>query len=237
MYNSKSVLAIIPARSGSKGLPGKNIIDLNGLPLIAWSIKAALKSSFIDYILVSTDCPIIRSISLEYGALVPFLRPSSLASDTATSYDVINHSLDYLDHSFDTTVLLEPTSPLRQDGDIDSVISHLWDHSDSFDSVVTVGEVKDSPYSMFTLNDSFVNPLLQAKTHFTRRQDTPSVFFPFGVAYASFSNILYRSKSFFTPKTGYKKINSPIQNLEIDDIYDLWSASVIVKNTNILDWL
>ena len=101
MLDNKSIIAIIPARSGSKGLPGKNIIDLHGLPLIAWTIKMALKSEYIDYILVSTDCPNIQSISLSYGACSPFLRPPLLSSDTASSYDVINHALDYFQNKFE----------------------------------------------------------------------------------------------------------------------------------------
>ena len=97
MINGKGVIAIVPARSGSKGLPGKNIKDLCGKPLLAWTIEKALKSRFIDKVVVSTDSEEIAEISVRFGADVPFLRPKELASDEATSCSVVEHCLDFFD--------------------------------------------------------------------------------------------------------------------------------------------
>ena len=119
------ILYIIPARGGSKGLPGKNIRVLNGKPLIAHSIAAAQNSHHHGTILVSTDDEKIAAISKEYGAEVPFLRPAQLASDTASSIDVLFHALVFYSAqniTFDSIVLLQPTSPLRTSKDIDAAI-------------------------------------------------------------------------------------------------------------------
>ena len=144
MINGKTVLAIIPARLGSKGLPGKNIRDLCGKPLIAWTIENAKKSRYLDKVLVTTNCPDIVRISLEYGAEAPFIRPDELASDHASTYDVINHTLAYFrdteNKEFDYTVLLEPTSPLREKNDIDQMLEILESHEHDYDAIVSVGE-------------------------------------------------------------------------------------------------
>ena len=125
MINNKRVVAIIPARGGSKRLPRKNVLPLAGKPLIVWSIEAALASVYIDKTIVSTDDAEIAEISRIAGASVPFMRPPELASDTATSADVVMHALDYLDSQNDHyyySVLLQPTSPLRTNTDIDAAL-------------------------------------------------------------------------------------------------------------------
>ena len=129
MINSRTAIGIIPARGGSKGLPGKNIRPMCGKPLIAWTIEKALQSRHLDVVMVSTDSLEIAAIAREHGAEVPFLRPADLATDTANSYDVIRHALGYYRQSvgrdFVYTALLEPTSPLREDDDIDRVLAAL----------------------------------------------------------------------------------------------------------------
>ena len=111
------IIAIIPARGGSKRLPGKNIKDLAGKPMIAWTIEAALDSSVFDHIFVSTDCEKIAEIAKKFGAEVPFLRPAELASDTATTNDVVTHLVNWFEKEYDKkvskTAILQPTSPLR----------------------------------------------------------------------------------------------------------------------------
>jgi len=109
----KRVLALVPARGGSKGLPGKNIADLGGRPLIAWSIAAALECTAIDRVVVSTDDDAIAAAAQACGAEVPFMRPASLAADDTPSHDVVCHALDTLDDDIGIVVLLQPTSPLR----------------------------------------------------------------------------------------------------------------------------
>ncbi len=144
MINQKSVLAIIPARGGSKGLPKKNIKLMNGKPLIQWTIETALQTTEIDSVLVTTDCPEIQSVALAVGAECPFLRPDALASDTATSFDAVKHSLDYyaqeLGREFDIIVLLEPTSPLRENTDISNMLSKLEQHYQTHDGIVSLGK-------------------------------------------------------------------------------------------------
>ena len=124
MYNNKKILAIIPARGGSKGLPGKNIKPLCGKPLIGWSIEQAQASEYIDEIFVSTDSSEIAAVAESFGVKVPFLRPSELATDTSPSSAFVLHTINYYrskGHEFDYILLLEPTSPLRKKGDIDEV--------------------------------------------------------------------------------------------------------------------
>ena len=152
MINGKHVLAIIPARGGSKGLPGKNIRELCGKPLIAWTIEKAKKSTHLDMILVTTDSPEIANTAKKYGADAPFIRPADLASDHASTYDVIQHALTYYRETegqeFDYTVLLEPTSPLREDDDIDRMLEALDNRADEYDAIVSVGEVTEHPSIM-----------------------------------------------------------------------------------------
>lgn len=128
MYKDKSVLSLIPARAGSKRLPGKNLKLIAGLPLIAHTIKAARESHFTDRIVVSTDSPDIAAVAVKYGAEAPYLRPQELASDAATSEDVIRHAILALGH-YDYIVLLQPTSPLRMASTIDQCIAKCIDAS------------------------------------------------------------------------------------------------------------
>lgn len=148
MFRGKKILALIPARGGSKGIKNKNIIDINGKPLVAYSIEAGLKSKYIDMVLVSTDSEEIARISKEYGAEVPFLRPKEFAQDTSPTSDVINHALSVVnaDGQFDSLVLLQPTSPLRTSQDIDEAIELYFETN--CEGVVSVTEVSQSPILM-----------------------------------------------------------------------------------------
>lgn len=122
MISHNKILSIIPARGGSKRLPGKNIKDFNGKPLISWTIEAALKSKYIDRLILSSDDPEAIKIALDQGCDVPFTRPSYLATDEATSMDVIRHAIDFLSDNYDYILLLQPTSPLRSVEDIDAAL-------------------------------------------------------------------------------------------------------------------
>lgn len=125
------MIAIIPARGGSKGLPGKNIKELNGKPLIAYTIECALQSKYIDHVVVSTDDPKIAAISIKYGAEVPFLRPACLATDTSMAVDNYIYTIKRLTELYNITIdsflVLQPTSPLRQVEDIDGAVSLFID--------------------------------------------------------------------------------------------------------------
>lgn len=144
MYKNKTFLAIIPARGGSKRLPRKNVLDLKGKPLIAWSIEAGLNSKYIDETMVTTDDNEIVAISKKFGANVPFLRPEKLADDFATRPEVIKHTIEHyknaLKKEFDYLVFLQPTSPLRDGVDIDKAIEYMFEKNG--DAVVSVCELE-----------------------------------------------------------------------------------------------
>jgi len=232
MYKDKTFLAIIPARGGSKGLPGKNIKDLCGKPLIAWSIEAGLKSKYIDELVVSTDYQDIADIAKEYGANVPFLRPDYLASDTATSFDAVKHTIDFykdeLKKEFDYIVLLEPTSPLREERDIDSMVEKIINLEKKFDSIVSIGEVHEHPSIMKKIVNHSVVPYWENLQMTSRRQDNDIAFFPYGVAYIVKKDILLKEKTFYTKRNTFFEIKR-YQCYEIDDIYDFLAIENIMK--------
>lgn len=234
MYRNNKVLAIIPARGGSKGLKSKNIKKLCSKPLIAWSIESALKSKYIDKLMVTTDSQEIADISKEYGADVPFLRPPELASDTATTFDAVKHTIDFYKNNknmeFDYIVLLEPTSPLREDDDIDNMIEKIISCSDNFDSIVSVGEVHEHPSIMKKIVDnSFLENYCQELEMKSRRQDNDTAYFPYGVAYIVKTESLLEEKTFYTNKNTFYEIKR-YQCYEIDDIYDFLAVENIMKH-------
>lgn len=172
MIDDKKVLAIIPARGGSKGIKDKNIYPLCGKPLIAYSIEAAKQSRYIDEILVSTDSEKIANVAKEYGASVPFLRPKELAGDTSKSIDAILHAIGTLKNNkqmFDVLVLLQPTSPLRSTEDIDGALEAF--SRNSYKSLVSVSEVNDNPILIRTIDESGKLKRLLNTDSSVRRQD------------------------------------------------------------------
>ena len=157
MINNKKVMALIPARGGSKGIKNKNIKELNGLPLIAHTIKQAKKVECLDEIIVSTDDDQIKKTAIMYGAKVPFRRPAVLSHDTATNLDVTAHALENI--KCDMVVILQPTSPLRKTKDIYNSIKLLFEKN--IQAVISVCKEKNYAYS-FRLNKS--NIILDANT-------------------------------------------------------------------------
>lgn len=233
MYKSKTFLAVIPARGGSKGLAGKNIKELCGKPLIAWSIEAGLKSDYLDEVIVTTDCQNIAEVSKQYGANVPFLRPNELASDTATSFDAIKHTIEHykneLNKEFDYIVLLEPTSPLRESSDIDNMIEKIIRFEDDFDSIVSIGEVHEHPSIMKKIvNKKILSPYCVELEMKARRQDNGIAYFPYGVAYIVKTKSLLNEETFYTKRNTFYEIKR-YQCYEIDDIYDFLAIENIMK--------
>lgn len=145
--NSK-ILAIIPARGGSKGVPRKNIRELAGKPLIAWTIEEAKKSKYIDRLILSTEDDEIIEVAKQYGCEVPFKRPIELAQDDTPGIDPVLHAIEQCP-GYDYVVLLQPTSPLRTVDDIDGCIEQLLS-SDGTNFCVSVTEPEKSPYWMYT---------------------------------------------------------------------------------------
>lgn len=178
MFKNKRIVALIPARGDSKRLPRKNALRLAGKPLITWSIEAALKSDYVDTVIVSTDDQELTNISQENGARVPFVRPDELSSDTASTNNVIKHCLDYLRDNmeiYDLVIVLQPTSPLRTFSHIDEGIEFYY--SKNATNVVSVCECDHSPIWANTLNDelslhNFILPDFKGK----RSQDIPQYY-------------------------------------------------------------
>ncbi len=151
------VLAVIPARAGSKSVPHKNIREIGGKPMLAHSIDHAKASSYINRVIVSTDSREYAEIAKKYGAEVPFLRPAEYATDTALDYDVFYHALTWLkenDHYIpDIVVQLRPTYPIRKSADIDNMVELLLKHPEA-DSVRSMAKATEVPYKMWLLKDN-----------------------------------------------------------------------------------
>lgn len=230
MLKNKKIIAIIPARGGSKGLPKKNIKLLAGKPLIAWTIEQAKKSKLIDKLIVNTDSQEIAKIAEKYGAEVPFIRQKELAQDNSSIYDVIFDTLDRFNKNgseFDIVVLLEPTSPLRKEGDIDKAINLFLKNYEKTDSLVSVGQIHtENPSITLKTEGELIKPYM--KTDFSRRQDFPKAYFPYGVIYISKTDALRKTRKFYQKKTAYYLIER-WQNYEIDDVYDFICVEAIMK--------
>lgn len=165
MIKNYTVLAIIPARGGSKRIPNKNIKPLLGKPLIAYSIEEAKKSKYIDRVIVSTDSESIKDASIRFGAEVPFLRPADISGDTSVDFDLFHHALLWFEKEEkylpDIIVQLRPTSPFRVVKNIDDAIELLAAHPDA-DSVRTVTKPEQHPYKMYRYEEGrFLKPLLE----------------------------------------------------------------------------
>lgn len=229
---SNKILAIIPARGGSKGLIGKNIMPLLGKPLLVWSIEQAKNSKYIDEIFVSTDDAEIAKTAENAGINVPVLRPPELARDDSPTIDTIFHVLDYYGQKgiyFDIVVLLEPTSPLRKINDIDDAIKKLLDNISNSESLVSVGEVHmENPYIQKKITNGVVCTLIDTSDTYYQRQQLPTAYFPYGVIYMSTVNALRKYKSFYQDNTIPYQIDR-WQNYEIDDIFDFYCIEAIMK--------
>ena len=231
MLSNKKIIAIIPARGGSKGLPGKNIIPLCGKPLINYTIEAALKVDYIDTVMVSTDNYNIAQIAKNAGAEIPFIRPSSLATDTATSFDVVLNCIKWYkiqNITYDYFILLQPTSPLRTYEDINLAVDLLI--TKKAKAIVSVCESDHHPFWMNTL------PLDQNMNFFEKqeyanigRQQLP-IFYRFnGAIYLSEVNYFLEQQSFLGAKT-YALIMDKMHSIDIDDHLDLKFAEFLMKN-------
>ena len=223
MINDKKVLALVPARAGSKGLPGKNTRALLGKPLINWTIETAKNTKYIDDVVVSTDSLEIAELARQAGAKIPFIRPEKLATDTATSVDVAIHALYEMNSLFgskyDFIVLLEPTSPLRKTTDLETMIEKIVLRAPYFDGIISLGEVREHPaYMKKIIGDKFSN-LMSDVTSTSRRQDNEPVYFPYGLAYIVKCATLLSEYTFY-PKNCTYHIIEPDQCYEIDSIHD-----------------
>ncbi|PSB80704.1 cytidylyltransferase domain-containing protein [Photobacterium damselae] len=225
-----NILAIIPARAGSKRLPNKNILDLGGKPLIQWTIEAAIKCSQIETVMVSTDSKNIADVSEKVGVSVPYLRSPELSSDTASSTDVVIDVIEYyksIGKYFDTIMLLQPTSPLRSVDDIKNAVK-LFNEKNA-NAVVSVTECEHSPLWCNTINDDLnLDDFINDELKNTRSQDLPKYYRLNGAIYLVDVNSFIKEKTFMPINTYALKMDNE-RSVDIDTELDFRLAELIIK--------
>jgi N-acylneuraminate cytidylyltransferase len=222
MIDDCSVLGVILARGGSKGLPRKNVCDLAGKPLIAWTIEAGHESKYLDRLILSSDDEEIMEVAEEYGCEVPFRRPAELAQDDTPSMDALLHAMDQVPE-YDYVVLLQPTSPLRTAEDIDATIERCYQAGTP--ACVTVTETEKPPQWMYNLDDEArLEPVLDSDEAVTRRQEAPTTYVLNGAVYAARTDWLRETRDFVTDQTR-AHVMSEMRSADMDTALDLaWCA-------------
>jgi N-acylneuraminate cytidylyltransferase len=224
MINGNRVLGVIPARGGSKGVPGKNIRHVGGKPLIAWTIEAGQASKIIDRVVLSSDDLEIISVAQKHNCDVPFVREPQLAEDTTPTIDVVLDALNRCP-AYEWVVLLQPTSPLRTSQDIDQAIERCV--ALNAPSCVSVCLAQESPYWMFTLNQDAHLAALLPNQAVTRRQDLPPVYSLNGAIYVANAEWLKRERKFLTSETVAYEM--PVErSLDIDTESDFLQLKILL---------
>jgi len=227
VIRGKSVLAVIPARGGSKGLPNKNILEFAGKPLIAWSIEAALGSKYIDRFILSTDSQEIANVAKQYNCEVPFIRPGKLATDDANGNDVVLHVLDKIDGNYNIIIVLQPTSPLRTTDDIDQALE-VMDHEEAPALVSVCKSSKPLHWHHTIEKDGTLKPVYLLKTIATNRQDQPPTYIPNGALYIAATNNFKDAKTFYTDST-LAYIMPLERSVDIDTQIDFYTAEALIS--------
>lgn len=231
MFEGQRILAIIPARGGSKRLPGKNILPLCGKPLIAWTIEAAINSKYIDNVIVSTDDTAIAAVAQTFGANVPFIRPQSLSGDTARSIDVVLHAIDFMEQKgavYNQVILLQPTSPLRDEDDIDAAIAYYFQRRAK--AVVGVCENEHNPIWSNTLNETCeMNHFIPSHYNNARSQDLPIYYRINGAFYMVDISVLRKELTFFLENNIYAYIMAQEHSVDIDTRIDFITAETLLQ--------
>lgn len=226
MYKNNSFLAIIPARGGSKRLPKKNILKLGGKPLIAWSIEAGLKSKYIDKVIVSSDDDEILKISNIYGSKT-IKRPPELASDIATTFDAIKHSIENLE-KYDYIILLQPTSPLRNKDHIDKAIELLI--KKEADAIISICEADHSPLWSNTLpQDENMQGFIRDEVKNKRSQDLEKYYRLNGAIYICKTDKLLEEKSFMLKENIFAYKMDKKSSIDIDEEIDFKLAQLLLE--------
>ena len=225
------MIAIIPARGGSKGLPGKNIKKFNGKPMIAYTIEAALKSKYITDVIISTDCEKIERIALLYGAKSFFMRPKELATDQAKAIDCYKYTIEKLNKDFEfdihAFVVLQPTSPLRTVEDIDGAIELFRDKE--ADSVITyVEEHHPIEWHKHLTEDGRFKNIFDDKLK--NRQEFKQSFYPNGAVFVFDLNLIKRGL-YYSDKA-YAYVMPRDRSVDVDTIDDFNYAEFIMKAKN-----
>lgn len=227
------ILGIIPARGGSKGVPGKNIKILGTKPLIAYTIESALSTDLIQDVVVSTDSIEIKEIAIQFGAQVPFIRPDFLANDTSKSIDVVIHALEFLKNKgkvFDAVMLLQPTNPFRTKAFMEEAIYKF--NKDQLDSLISVlpVPVEYNPHWIFEENEKGYLTIATGETEIIpRRQDLPKAYFRDGSIYLTSTQVLMNYKTFYGKKLGFL-VAAGNRHANIDTMEDWTNAEKLLQS-------
>lgn len=240
MINGKRVLAVVPARGGSKGLKRKNVKELAGHPLVSYPIRTALTCKYVDRVIVSTEDAEIKVVAEDYGAPVPFLRPAELAVDTASTFSVLDHVLTELSQrgeTYEYLVLLEPTSPLTESKDVEAALERLDSSRDLADAMVGICRMESQhPAFAATLaSDGRIKPYLEGGfERLGRRQDLTELYFFEGSVYVSDTVALRRNRGFYHERT-LGLVMPKWKAFEVDDLVDWICIEAILQHRDDLN--
>ena len=234
MISNKKILALLPARGGSKGCPGKNSRILLDKPLVAWTVEAASRSKYIDRLIVSTDSEEIAAAARQYGADVPFLRPREHATDQATMAGVINHAMRFVESregAYDYLALLQPTSPLRTAVHLDKALELAIKRR--ADSVVSITETEHTPLLSNTLPpDGRMNKFIPRKYRNKNRQELPRYYRLNGAIFIAAWPYWVKHEDWFGKKS-YAYIMDRASSVDIDTAEDFFLAECLLKKAGL----
>lgn len=223
MIEGDRVLAVIAGRGGSKGLPRKNIRELAGKPLIAWSIEAAAGSAFLDRTIVSTDDPEIADVARKWGGDVPFLRPEELATDASSIIDAVLHAVDRLREPYRYAVLLQATSPLRMSSDIDEALALC--RKSHARACVSITPAPKAGWTLGLNQNGRLMPFFESSAR--RRQDLPAAYMPNGAVYVAEIDWLRKQSTYYAPEAvGY--VMPPERSVDVDTMLDFRLAEAVL---------
>lgn len=229
MSGTEGILAVITARGGSKGVPGKNVRPLRGRPLIAHTVEAALNARRIGRVVVTTDAPEIADAAVAAGAERLFLRPAEFALDSSPSWQAVVHLFGWLREHEGTVpadfCLLQPTSPFRTARHIDEAAERFI--ASKADSLVSVCRSKKSPYwSQVVGADGFLRPAVPSERAYERRQDAPQTYDLNGAVYFARTAAYEEQRTFLTARTAYYEMDD-LASLDIDTELDFRFAEML----------
>ena len=225
------ILAIIPARGGSKGIPLKNIQKLAGKPLLEYTIESAKNSKKINKIVVSTDSLKISKLAKLCGAEIPFLRPKNISGSKSSTIDAIKHTLKYFSNQYvpDIVVILQPTSPFRTPKMIDTAIRLL--EKSNATSVVSVSKGKLHPYQSYFYEDNFLKHFKNNREKkYYQRQQLPDLFYENGTVYAFWNKTLQKFDSIYGPRIKPLVAKKDEIHVDIDNKFDLFVSEMILMH-------
>ena len=228
------ILGIITARGGSKGIPKKNLRKVSGIPLIEYTIKAAKKSKKITRLIASTDSQKIIKLAKKLKVEVPFRRPAKYSRDNSSSFDVINHALQFLknteNYSPDIVIILQPTSPLRDPSNIDKSVELLINSKSS--SILGVFPMKQNPFMAFLLDkNKFLIPYKKEFNKYSQRQKLPSFFYPTGSLYTFWTKTFLNHRNIYGNKIK-PLVVSKEESIDVDDPFDLFLVEMMLSYWN-----